>query len=223
MARGRNILRRVLLVVLAAALGLAAYLASAAGLVRNQLPMPFGVGLAMVESNSMQPTFSRGDLLVVGQTDDIETGDVVVYQDPTIGLVVHRVVALDGELVTTQGDANNTADTPFDKSLVVGRVLAVVPAVGVLVAALRSPVGLVVLIAAVLLVVELPLRRQREQDEQHRDELRAQIAELKRPDIKHETIGANNDPGDGSPGTRATNTNDDQERGSENDDQANER
>ena len=141
MACTRNILHYVLLVLLAAALGLGAYLMSAAGLGRNQLPMPFGVGLATVESNSMQPSFGRGDLLVVGEAAEPAMGDVVVYQDPTIGLVVHRVVALDGDLVTTQGDANNTADVPFDRSLIVGRVLAVVPALGLLVAALKTPAG----------------------------------------------------------------------------------
>lgn len=193
MARPRNILRRVLLVVLAAAVGLAAYLGSAAGIARNQLPMPFGVGLAMVESNSMQPTFSRGDLLIVsavdaGDASAIATGDVVVYQDPTIGLVVHRVVALDGELVITQGDANNAADVPFDRSLVVARVTAVVPALGMLVAALRSPVGLVVLIALALALVELPLRHQQDADEQRREALRAEIARLQDSEtIKHET------------------------------------
>ena len=118
MARTRNILHYMLLVLLASALGLGAYLMSAAGLGRNQLPMPFGVGLATVESNSMQPSFGRGDLLVVGEAAEPAVGDVVVYQDPTIGLVVHRVVALDGDLVTTQGDANNTADVPFDRSLI---------------------------------------------------------------------------------------------------------
>lgn len=180
MRRFGNIARRVVLVLLAALLGLAAYHASAAGIARNDLPMPFGVGLATVESNSMRPAFSRGDLLVVRRADDIETGDVVVYRDPTIGLVVHRVVALDGELVTTQGDANNTADTPFDRNSIVGSVALVLPAMGTVVEALRSPLGVVALIAVLLAVVELPMRRRQDADERHRDELRLQIAELKR-------------------------------------------
>lgn len=180
MARTRNILHYMLLVLLASALGLGAYLMSAAGLGRNQLPMPFGVGLATVESNSMQPSFGRGDLLVVGEAAEPAVGDVVVYQDPTIGLVVHRVVALDGDLVTTQGDANNTADVPFDRSLIVGRVLAVVPALGLLVAALKTPAGVLVTLALALLLVELPYRRQRDDDEAERQRLRAEIEQLRR-------------------------------------------
>lgn len=212
MIRARNILRRILLVVLAAAVGLAAYLASAAGIARNQLPMPFGVGLAAVESNSMQPAFSRGDLLVVSAVDadsqSISVGDVVVYQDPTIGLVVHRVVDINGELVTAQGDANNAADTPFDRTLVLARVVAVVPAMGALIAGLRSPLGLVLLVALALAVVELPLRRQQDEDEQKREQLRLQIARLQQAD-------ADVDRGTSTDGLRAGRK-DEQERGSEN-------
>ena len=181
MPAARDILRRLVLVLLAAALGFGAYLMSANGIARNQLPMPFGVGLATVESNSMVPAFTRGDLLVVGALadGDPEVGQVVVYQDPTIGLVVHRVVAVDGELVTTQGDANNTADVPFDRSLIVGRVLAVVPLLGVVVGALKTPICVIVVLISALLLVELPFRRHRDEEEGERERLRAQIAELR--------------------------------------------
>ena len=181
MSAARNIFRRVTLVLLAAALGYSAYLMSAAGLARNQLPMPFGVGLATVESNSMVPAFARGDLLVVGalDKDDPAVGDVVVYRDPTIGLVVHRVVAVDGDLVTTQGDANNATDEPFDRSRVVGRVLLVIPMLGLLVGMLRTPLGALALLAITLLLVELPFRRHRGEEEDERERIRAEIAELK--------------------------------------------
>lgn len=181
MSAARNIFRRVILVLLAAALGYSAYLMSAAGLARNQLPMPFGVGLATVESNSMVPTFARGDLLVVGASgkDDPAVGDVVVYRDPTIGLVVHRVVAVDGDLVTTQGDANNATDEPFDRSRVVGRVLLVIPMLGLLVGVLRTPLGVLALLAVTLLLAELPFRRHRDEEEDERERMRAEIAELK--------------------------------------------
>lgn len=193
MPAARDILRRLLLVLLAAALGLGTYLMNAGGIARNALPMPFGVGLATVESNSMAPTFQRGDLLVVGTPGDAPAvGDVVVYQDPTIGLVVHRVVSVDGDLVTTQGDANNTADTPFDASLIVGRVLLVIPALGALVVALKSPVGMVVLLSLAFLLVELPFRRHRASEEDARQRLRAQIAQLK-GQASDETDGGEHD------------------------------
>ena len=182
MGGARNIFRRAALVLLAAVIGLVAYTASATGLVRNQLPMPFGVGLATVKTGSMSPAITPGDLLVVNQLTEDQTpavGDVVVYQDPALGLVVHRVVALDGELVTTRGDANNAADVPFDCSLVIGRVVAVVPLLGYVANALKTPAGLFACLAAALLLTELPLRHQQQTDEQERERLRAQIAELK--------------------------------------------
>lgn len=182
MSAFRNIARRVILVLLAVALGCSVYLMSAAGLACNQLPMPFGVGLATVESNSMVPAFARGDLLVVGTSseDGPAAGDVVVYRDSTIGLVVHRVIAVDGDLVTTQGDANNAPDEPFDRSRIVGRVLLAIPMLGLLVEALRTPLGILVLLAATLLLVELPFRRHRDEEEDGRERLRAEIARLKK-------------------------------------------
>ncbi|MEE8167721.1 MAG: signal peptidase I [Candidatus Hydrothermarchaeales archaeon] len=48
-----------------------------------------------VVSNSMEPTFSRGDLVVIkgAAHDDIWVGDVIVYDNPCRGIpVVHRVI-----------------------------------------------------------------------------------------------------------------------------------
>lgn len=182
-----HILRRAALVFLAVVIGLGAYHLSASGLARNRLPMPFGLGLATVESNSMVPALRRGDLLVVRELADdaaLAVGDVVVYEDADVGFVVHRVVSLDGDLVTTQGDANNAADAPFDRSLVVGRVAAVFPTLGFVVAALRTPVGMIAVLMAAIALVELPFARRQESDEAEREALRAQIAALRAADAR---------------------------------------
>ena len=91
----RSIIRRFLLVIIGLALGVNVYLANAKGIVGNQLPMPFGYGLANVLSGSMEPTFSKGALLLVKESKDVHTGDIVVYQSGQ-ELIVHRVIAQKG-------------------------------------------------------------------------------------------------------------------------------
>lgn len=177
--------RRAVLVLLGLLLGVCAYAANARAVAGNQLPMPFGYGLADVLSGSMEPTFSKGTLLVVRQADDVAPGDVVVYQDGR-ELVVHRVVSVEGSVVVTQGDANNVADAPFDKSQVKGVVVGWVPWLGYVVDALRTPAGIVVVIACALALVELSFRRQQAADSDELERIKQEIRALKEEASKHE-------------------------------------
>ena len=67
----------MLLVVLGAIIGINAYLANANNLVGNKLPLPFGYGAAVVLSGSMEPAFSKGDLIIVKETDEFDLNDIV--------------------------------------------------------------------------------------------------------------------------------------------------
>lgn len=177
--------RRAVLVLLGLLLGVCAYAANARAVAGNQLPMPFGYGLADVLSGSMEPTFSKGTLLVVRQAGDVAPGDVVVYQDGR-ELVVHRVVSVEGSVVVTQGDANNVTDAPFDKSQVKGVVVGWVPWLGYVVDALRTPAGIVVVIACALALVELSFRRQQAADSDELERIKQEIRALKEEASKHE-------------------------------------
>ena len=91
--------RLLLLILCGVILGVNVYLANANSLVGNQLPMPFGYGAAVVLSGSMEPEFSKGDLIVVNETDTYEVNDIVVFQDGN-SLVVHRIINIDGETIS---------------------------------------------------------------------------------------------------------------------------
>jgi signal peptidase I len=135
----------------------------------------FGAGrLAGLEplverSGSMAPAIATGDLLLVHSVpaDDIRRGDVVSFADalhpgvPT----THRVVALGGTgerlLVTTRGDANQTAEQwRAPRSGRIARVAQRLPRAGYAVAALGGRwVRLALLFAAVTGLATLALRR----------------------------------------------------------------
>jgi signal peptidase len=82
----------------------------------------FGVGFSSVLSNSMQPGFSAGDLLITHQVQasGLKVGDIVVLRSATTyEAYSHRITAIKntaGELsLSTKGDANPVADTEMAK------------------------------------------------------------------------------------------------------------
>jgi len=97
------------------------------------------VPLAIVEGNSMIPTFYDGDIIfVVGvKPSDLQVGDVVIYRTKD-KLIVHRIIDVviynDKCFFKTKGDNNPTPDpglVPEDQ--IVGRVVGVLlPRVGAL-------------------------------------------------------------------------------------------
>ena len=107
----QTILRIVALACVGIFLGCNIYLWNAQSLTGNVLPMPFGVGMAVVLSGSMEPELSVNDVIIVQQQDGYEVGDVVVYQSDK-SLVVHRIIEISDGMVVTQGDANNTTTSP---------------------------------------------------------------------------------------------------------------
>lgn len=155
--RTKNILRRTLLVILGIILGINVYLLNAKTVGQNALPMPFGIGGAVVQSGSMEPTLNIGDLLLVQEQSEYNVGDIVVYQAQN-ELIVHRIVAMQNGYVLTQGDANNVSDNPFSEEAIRGVVVASIPGIGYVVDALKTPFGVIVLLACAILLVELSFR-----------------------------------------------------------------
>ena len=174
----RSIFRILLLCVCGAILGLNLYLANANRLMHDQMPMPFGYGAAVVLSGSMEPEFSTGDLIIVREQESYALRDIVVFQSGG-SLVVHRIVDMDDTSVTTQGDANNTADTPIDPILIKGRVICHIDRVGDVVTFLKTPVGILIVLAAAIVLMEIPNRREKAEEEKVRQQIIDEINQLK--------------------------------------------
>ena len=176
-------LRLVLLVICGAALGVNVYMANAKSLVGNQMPMPFGYGASVVLSGSMEPEFSKGDLIVVAEADSYSERDIVVFQDGH-SLVVHRIIEIDGEKIITQGDANNAADDPIEASAIKGKVLFHIDKLGSIVSFFKTPVGTVLLIVAAVALVEIPRRREKDADDAEKQKILEEIKRLREEALK---------------------------------------
>ena len=64
-----------------------------------------------VFSDSMVPTFYRGDMILVYGDKDIKIGDVVVFDSPDNKYpIIHRVIQIKNGGVVTKGDNNGQSD-----------------------------------------------------------------------------------------------------------------
>ena len=172
------IIRIVLILCISIIFGFGAYRFSAVYIGKNQMPMPFGFGMSVVQSGSMEPTLSVGDLIIVVPEDEYIVGDIVVFQDGR-SLTVHKIIEVDGEMITTQGDANNVADDPIPQRDIKGKMVACVPRVGYAIDVIKSgPVTIILLGLAVFLYV-LSLKRERHDEDDDKARLQREIEELR--------------------------------------------
>lgn len=174
----KTVLRTLLLVLIALVIGVNLYAINASRIAGNAVPMPFGVGAAVVLSGSMEPALSTGDLLIISETNDYAVGDVIVFQEGRIA-VTHRIINMTQEHVITQGDANNTPDAPITREQIKGEVILAIPLVGYLVNAIKSPVGTLLIILLAVWLVEHPYRLEKENDRKRLAEIKAEIEKLK--------------------------------------------
>jgi signal peptidase len=139
--------------------------------------------LLAVASGSMVPTLNVGDMIVVQGVSNFSSvkaglwhsateGDVVVFYDPRPQfkgqLIVHRLVRRiydenDGLwYFQTEGDHNgvpdewygpNTLNYMISQTIIVGRVVGVVPWIGNIPLYIRSPQGIVIIVVLFLIII----------------------------------------------------------------------
>lgn len=115
--------------------------------------------LNTVLSNSMQPTFSAGDM-VVTQTvpiDSLHVGDVITFVEPgSTRVLIHRISSLIAGAITTRGDANSV-DDPWQFNLTgptANRLVAVVPYAGWLTQLQRPALLIAAALVGLLILLE---------------------------------------------------------------------
>lgn len=174
----KTILRCIALAAVGIFLGLNIYAWNAQSLMGNALPMPFGIGTAVVLSGSMEPTLSVDDLIIVKSQDSYEVGDVVVYQSGSI-LVVHRIISMDGTTMVTKGDANNADDGEMEVSIIKGAVVGRVKNAGATVRLLKSPLVSLGLLAGAVFLAERSYRKERQKGNDELEQIKEEIRRLK--------------------------------------------
>ena len=112
----------------------------------------------VVRSESMTPAIDMGDMVVVGPPGGVfghgvVPGTVVVYRvDDSV--VTHRVQSVEGDYVTTKGDAVTDPDSQkVHTSQILGAVLLTIPKLGYVSSFVRTRTGWLVLIFIPTMIV----------------------------------------------------------------------
>ena len=144
----------------------------------NAVPMPFGFGASLVLSGSMEPEISTDDLVFVKKSGKLQVGDVVLYNTGGSN-VLHRITKIDGDIITTKGDANNTEDKPISASVVLGVYIGKVPSGGKIIRFVTNPpfVMAVVFLLIVAAVTWMFVEEHRERKKL--DSIKAEIESIK--------------------------------------------
>ena len=175
----KTVFRYIVFSFIGIVLGLFVYTQNAKGLLKDKMPMPFGYGMSVVLSGSMESRLSVDDLVIIKATDSYNVNDIVIYQDGN-SLVIHRIIEIDGDTVTTKGDANNTSDEPIQKSQIKGVLVYDIAGFGAVVNILKQPVFVILILAAAFLLTELSYRKEKDTDTEELDEIKKMIEELKK-------------------------------------------
>lgn len=114
------------------------------------------VAYAIISGNSMEPGFHRGDLVVLRQANDYAVGEIATYRHPTLGPVIHRIMAENAGHFTFKGDNNTWLDSyqPTQAEMI-GKFWLYAPFVGIIIEQVRRPWVTALLVVLVGLVIVL--------------------------------------------------------------------
>lgn len=99
-------------------------------IVKNDYANLFGYTFFEVATASMYPTIEIGDIVVVEITKEIEKNDIIVYTDGE-NIITHRLIEKNDNELIAKGDANNSEDKPIQEEMVLGKVIKIVPKLGI--------------------------------------------------------------------------------------------
>lgn len=75
-----------------------------------------------VETGSMEDKIHKGDYILLYRKSNYHVGDVITYKVDNY-FITHRIVKMDGNKITTKGDANNSEDEEININQVEGKVI----------------------------------------------------------------------------------------------------
>ncbi len=143
----------------------------------------------VVMTDSMYPEIESGDLIIceVVDAEDVKVRDVIAFFDPAgngTSVVTHRVIDIfekDGQIYfTTQGDANNTADSkPVPGNKLVGLYNSRIGGLGHVIMFMQTTEGLLLcVVLPIILLIGYDMIRRKKFDKAKQEDTDALLKEL---------------------------------------------
>ncbi len=126
----------------------------------------------VTHGTSMEPRFHTGDLAIVRSQSSYHVGEIVAYHNSQLHtIVLHRIIAREGERYVFKGDNNNFVDPEHPlASQLMGALWLHIPGAGVRLQSIRSPaaMGGLIFVGILLLTGGAFTRRRRRRHRQQR-------------------------------------------------------
>ena len=157
---------------------------------KDQVPSVGGIFPMIILTDSMEPEFSSGDLIICHTTDaeKVQEGDIICFYDPAgngTSTVTHRVMKVttdeSGALAwETKGDANNTEDSMLvPAENLVGIYQRHISGLGNVAMFMQTTQGLIIcVICPIILLVAYDVIRRRIYEASRKKDTDALMAEL---------------------------------------------
>ncbi len=78
----------------------------------------------------MSGTIEIEDVILVEVTQDVKKDDIVTFEDEG-EIITHRIIKETDKGIVTKGDANNGEDKVIQKNQVIGKVVKIIPRLGI--------------------------------------------------------------------------------------------
>lgn len=137
-----RILSLILVAVLILLLSINIYFIAAKAITGGKQPTLFGYSSAVVITGSMSGSIEVNDLVITHKEDNYLPGDIIMFHSGT-HVVTHRIVECVTEGFLTKGDANNATDQDIVVGeQIIGKVILVIPRLGVVQQFTSTPLGM---------------------------------------------------------------------------------
>lgn len=97
---------------------------------KNDYSNLFGYTFFEVATGSMSSTIEIGDVVIVKITKEVNENEIIVYKDGE-SFVTHRLIEKKENKLVAKGDANNSEDKPITYEQIVGKVIYIIPRLGI--------------------------------------------------------------------------------------------
>ena len=145
-----NYLLNILIIIFGIVLLISIYNGIQSKILKKKYVDFFGYSMFEVQTGSMADTINAGDWIIVKLTKNVHIRDIITYE-LNGEYITHRIISSYGNHYITMGDANNAKDDPVKQNQIVGKVVKILPSLGILRKVILNPSVLIALIITLFL------------------------------------------------------------------------